>query len=71
MLLKDMTKVKVIGNDIDGYNVTRLDLNYHNAKRLGPNWPFATAEDAMYWCEIVHFQVKVIIDTNRIKGDLW
>jgi hypothetical protein len=68
MLVKDMTNVKVIGNDWDGYRITRLEQNYHNAKRLGPPDPFATQEDAIKWCRQVQYQVRVIIDTNRLES---
>ena len=67
MLAKDMTNVKVIGNDWDGYKITRLDPNYHNAKRLGPHDPFATREDAIEWCRQVQYQVRIIIDTNNLE----
>ena len=61
---KDLTNVKIIGNDFDGYVITRIDSNYHNSKRLGPKDPFATMQDAAEWCTWAKWQIKVYLFTK-------
>jgi hypothetical protein len=68
MLDRDMTNVQVIGNDVDGYEIKRIDLNYHNSKRLGPKDPFATMEDAIEWCRQVQYKVRIMINTSRVEA---
>ena len=63
MLAKDMTKVQIIGNDVDGYEIKRIGLNYHTNIRMGPRDPFATIEDALAWCQMVQYQVCIQINT--------
>jgi len=56
---RDLTNVKIIGNDQDGYKITRIDSNPHDMRRMGPKDPFATLEDAETWCAWAKWQIKI------------
>jgi hypothetical protein len=63
---RDLTNVKLIGNDQEGWQILRICQNYHDRKQLGSRSNFALLEDAELFCQQAKYVIVMVFDTSRV-----